>query len=72
MSSDFANLASRAAAFAASVGHLVRSVGRRPFTIVRIDASAETLWPSVVPEEADPPRWRLELLEARWTAGKSA
>ncbi len=33
-------------------------------TIPRLDASAEALWPAN-PEEADPPRWQLHLIEPR-------
>ena len=35
-----------------------------PFTIDRLDASAETLWPSR-PEELEPPRWRTDLSAPR-------
>jgi hypothetical protein len=60
------------AAFGAAVIGVVRSNARRPFTIPRIDASADTLWPPVVREEADPPRWRLELLATRQASDQSA
>jgi hypothetical protein len=48
----------------------VRALAGRSSTIERLDASAATLYP-VVREEADPPRWRLELLGSRSAEGAS-
>jgi hypothetical protein len=39
----------------------VRALAGRSEAIERLDASAATLYPAVR-EEADPPRWRLDLL----------
>ena len=46
-----------------------QSIAGRPFAIGRIEASADTLWPPGVREEADPPRWRLDLLQPRRAGG---
>jgi hypothetical protein len=47
------------------VERALQSIVGRPFAISRIDASADALWSPVVREEADPPRWRLDLLDTR-------
>jgi hypothetical protein len=46
----------------------VRALAGRPATIERLEASATSLYP-VVREEAEPPRWRLELLRSRTVEG---
>jgi hypothetical protein len=43
---------------------LRRHITEDPFTFDQLDASAEALWPAN-PEETDPPRWRLDLMEPR-------
>jgi hypothetical protein len=54
----------RAAAFGRRVGVAVlRQLVHHPHTFDRLDASPATLWPSN-PEEADPPRWRLDAVRA--------
>jgi hypothetical protein len=53
------------------VERALRSILGRPFATARIDASADALWSPVVREEADPPRWRLDLLDARRAGGGS-
>jgi hypothetical protein len=47
----------------------VRALAGRSVTIGRPDASATSLYP-VVREEADPPRWRLELMRSRTVEGE--
>jgi hypothetical protein len=42
-------------------GRVVRQLMDHPFTIDRVDASADALWPRN-PEEADSPRWRFDAL----------
>jgi hypothetical protein len=54
------------------VERALRSILGRPFAIGRIDASADALWPPVVREEADPPRWRPDLLDTRRAGSDSA
>jgi hypothetical protein len=49
-------------AIIAPVALVARWFDRQADAVVRLDGSAAALWPAVR-EEADPPRWRVELID---------